>query len=150
VTVIQAIRWVTQTQYRSSAGIGNSAATAHGIDIGTGGTMSNLYVGSANIGGTTGSTIPTNAAVVITAAHSGTATSARLNGVDSPGTALTFAYNGAGGNITIGSSRASVTTSAGGGAFRVLETIVVQGILSPTQRQRLEANMAAAFGITIT
>lgn len=150
ITVIQVIRWIALSSYRSSAGVGNSSATGAGVDIGIGGAGNNLYVGAANIAGNGGSVVPTNQAVLITATHSGTASGGRINGADSPGTALNFAYNAAQGHMTLGSSRATITISAGSGSFRLLETLFVQGILSATQRQRLEASLAAAFGITIT
>jgi hypothetical protein len=152
VTIIQAIRWITLAAYRSSAGVGNASFTGAGIDAGIGGgANSNLYVGAANIGNVNGNNVPSTQSIVMTAAHSGSVTSGRISGVDSPGTALSFSYNPAsGGHMTIGSSRATVTTSAGGGAMRIHETLFRQGPLTATQRQRLEANQAAAFGITIT
>jgi hypothetical protein len=151
VTIIQAIRWITLSAYRSSAGVGNASFTGAGIDAGIGGgANSNLYVGAANIGNVNGSNVPNAQAIVMTAAHSGSVTSGRISGVDSPGTALSFSYNPAsGGHMTIGSSRATVTTNAGGGSMRIPETLFVQGPLSSTQVRRIETNQAPAFGITL-
>jgi hypothetical protein len=150
VSVVQAMRWITLAGgYRFSTGIGQQIAARAGLDIGVGGSGSNLYVGTNGVAGNGGTTLPTNAAIVIKAAQNGTDSSGYINGALSAGSALAFTYNSAGGVMSLGASRGSLWTPSTG-EMRIQETIFFGGPSSFNSATAAERSQGAAFGITIT
>jgi hypothetical protein len=150
VAVVQAVRWITLAGgYRFSAGIGQVIAARAGLDIGVGGSGSNLYVGSNGVAGNSGTTLPTNAVAIVTGAHSGTDSSGYINRALSAGSALSFTYNSAGGVMSLGASRGSLWTPSTGD-MRIQETTFFANPPAENRMERIERSQAAAFGITIS
>jgi hypothetical protein len=128
--------YATNTGYRMFAGVAN-------IEFGLSATT--LYLGAANVAGTSGTTLTTNTPYVLSGSPiSGSPAPNWLNGSQSS-QSLTITINTTR-TVTFLSSRASSGSSINGW---VAEYVVTSPVLSDIDRRIIEADQGSYYGITV-
>lgn len=138
----------TTQSYRYFQSIGDTFAGNVGWTIGTGAANNNFYASAPGIVNSGGTLMTANTAFVMTAVHTGTASSGFVNGSASTGTGNSFTYNVGTAPITIGSLAAAGTGSAITG-YIFEQVYFANTNIATAQRQTLERNQGAAYGITV-
>lgn len=143
ITFTGVVKVLVASAYGQWWATGTTASPFYGLDVSLNGNASRLYIGTNNQENDTGPLFNTSVPHIVTAEYNGTQGIPYLDG--NLGSSITFNVNGGTGNINIGGAR-GMTSSFNG---YLPEVVVFNSVLSTTERQAIERNQGAYYGVTV-